>query len=90
MCLSKPLINRLLLENSNQSIEQASETSRKELVPDWNLDGSAIDWVTPQKSEDVRKQAHQIMELEDIDIPTRRVLFQKVAKGLDEKDFVIA
>ena len=46
--------------------------------------------MTPQKSEDVRKQARQIIELEDTDIPTRRVLFQKVAKGLDNKDFVIA
>jgi hypothetical protein len=38
----------------------------------------------------VRKQAYQIIELEDTNILTRRVLFEKVAKGLDEKDFVIA
>jgi hypothetical protein len=37
----------------------------------------------------MRKQAHQVMELGDADIPTRRVLFRKVAKGLDEKDFVM-
>lgn len=37
----------------------------------------------------MRKQAYQIMELEDTDIPMRRVLFEKIAKGLDKKDFVI-
>jgi hypothetical protein len=88
--MSKPLMNRLLLENSNQLAEEASKTSRKEPIPDWNLDRSAIAWVTPQKSEDMRKQARQIIGLRDTDPSTCRVLFRKVAKGLDNKDFIIA
>ena len=38
----------------------------------------------------MREQARQIIELESIDLSTRQVLFEKVTKGLDDKDFVIA
>ena len=88
--MSKPLINRLLLENSNKSTEETSEASNKELVPDWNLDGSIIAWETPQKGEDIRQQAREITRLKDVDSSTYRVLFRKVAKSLNDKDFVIA
>jgi hypothetical protein len=88
--MSKPLMNRLLLENSNISVEQASETSKRKLVPEWNFDGSIIAWETPQKSEDIREQARQITRLGDVDLTTYRVLFRKVAKGINNKDFVIA
>jgi hypothetical protein len=87
--MSKPLMNRLLLENSNKLEEQTLATSRSLVVPEWNQDSSAIEWVTPQKSVDVREQARQITGLEIADPATARVLFRKVAKGLDEKDFVI-
>jgi hypothetical protein len=90
VCMSKPLMNRLLLENSNISVEQASETSKRKLVPEWNFDGSIIAWETPQKSEDIREQARQITRLGDVDLTTYRVLFRKVAKGINDKDFVIA
>jgi hypothetical protein len=88
--ISKPLINRLLLENSNKLVEQAPQTSEMELVLDWNADGSFIDWETPYKGDDIREQARQITRLRDTNPVTCRVLFRKVAKGLDEKDFVIA
>lgn len=88
--MSKPLINRLLLENSNKATESTTEALGKQLALDWNQEGSFIAWKTPQKSEDVRQQARQITELGSADLPTHRVLFRKVAKGLDEKDFVIA
>ena len=37
----------------------------------------------------MREQARQIMGLGTADPATARVLFRKVAKGLDTKDFVI-
>ena len=46
-------------------------------------------WKTPQKGEDIRDQARQITGLRTVDLPTARVLFRKVAKGIDEKDFII-
>jgi hypothetical protein len=83
-------MNRLLLENSNKPTEQATKTLEKELGPDWNVEGSFINWETPQRSKDIREQARQITKLGDTDTATCRVLFRKVAKGLDQKDFVIA
>lgn len=88
--MSKPLMNRLLLENSNQSKGTPLGTPKSEPIPNWNADTSAIAWDTPQKGHDVRKQAQQITALRDTDTATCRVLFRKVAKGLDQKDFVIA
>jgi hypothetical protein len=87
--MSKPLMNRLLLENGNKSAKQASKTLEEELVPDWSVEGSFIKWETPLKGKDIREQARQITRLGDADSATCRVLFRKVAKGLDQKDFVI-
>jgi hypothetical protein len=88
--MSKPLMNRLLLENSNQPATEPLDALGQAEALDWNLNGSFIEWDTPQKSEDVRKQAHQISVLGDTDSATSRVLFRKVAKSLEDKDFVIA
>ena len=83
-------MSRLLLENSNKPVKPTPKTSGKVPVPEWNQDGSFIAWETPKKGEDIRGQASKIAELGDIDLSTRRVLFRKIAKGIDEKDFVIA
>ena len=80
----------LLLENSNTSADPTLETSKNVLVPEWNYNGSLIKWKTPQKSNDIRDQARQITGLGTADLTTVRTLFKKVAKGIDEKDFIIA
>ena len=87
---SKPLLNRLLLENSNKPVEQTLITSGKDLVLKQNQSKSLILQIIPKKSEDIRVQALQITGLGEADSTTTRILFRKVAKGLDEKDFVIA
>ena len=81
--MAKPLINRLLLENSNKSTKQASKALEKEAVPDWSIEGSFIKWETPLKGKDIREQARQIISLKDTNSTTCRVLFRKVIKGLD-------
>ena len=53
--MSKPLISRLLLENSNKPDDITSETLGEVPVPEWNQDSSFGEWWTPQKSEDVRE-----------------------------------
>jgi len=83
-------MNRLLLENSNKAAEQTPGTLAKDFIPEWNRDSSFVTFQTPQKSLDIREQAKQITGLETTDPATARVLFRKVAKGLDDKDFVIA
>jgi hypothetical protein len=88
--MSKPLINRLLLENSNKPNKQTPVASGKDLVPEWNQTRSFIPWEIPLKSQDVRQWARQITGLETTDSATTRVLFRKMAKSLDDKDFLIA
>lgn len=88
--MSKPLMNRLLLENSNKRADNASETSRNVKAPEWHTSNSIVEWGTPQKSADIRLQARQITGLGTLDLSTSRMLFRKVAKGIDQKDFVIA
>ena len=83
-------MNRLLLENSNKAAEQTSETSVKDLVPKQNQDQSLVAFKTPQKSADIREYTRQITGLKIADLITTRVLFRKISKGLDDKDFVIA
>jgi hypothetical protein len=49
-----------------------------------------LDVSTPKKLEDLRDDIHQISQLGKVDLPMARVLFRKVSKGWDERDFVIA
>jgi len=51
---------------------------------------SLVAFTTPQKSKDIRDHARQITGFEIADPATAKVLFRKVAKGLNDKDFVIA
>ena len=88
--MSKPLISRLLLENSNKPANLSLETLKEVLVPKQNQNRSVIKLQTLKKSEDIREQARQITELKTINSVTAKVLFRKVTKGIDQKDFVIA
>ena len=87
--MSKPLMNRLLLENSNKQVTRAPKTLEEELVLDQNVDSSFIYWETPNGGKELREQARQITRLRDANSITYRVLFRKVIKGLDKKDFCI-
>ena len=87
--MAKPLMSRLLLENSNKPVDPTSKPSGKVPVLEWNQDGSFIVWETPKKSEDIREQASKITELGSTNLSTRRVLFRKIAKGFDGKDLLL-
>ena len=78
---AKPLLSRLLLENSNNSKDQATKRKAEEPLPDWNVDQSLLDVVTPKKLEDVKDQVYQISQLGKASAPTARVLFRKVSKA---------
>jgi hypothetical protein len=88
--MSKPLMNRLLLENSNKLNTQTPETSKDVQVPDWHESQSLVKVQTPRKSDDVRRYISDITRLETLDTSTTRVLFRKISKGIEQKDFVIA
>jgi hypothetical protein len=78
-----------LLKNSNKFDDQAPRTSRNVQALKWYNSQSIAKFQTPQKSEDVRRQINQITKLQTIDNSTTRVLFKKISKGIEQKDFVI-
>jgi hypothetical protein len=67
--IAKPLINRLLLENSNKAIELSLGTSGNVLALKWNQDGSYIICATPQKSKDIRHHIQVITRSRGLDLP---------------------
>ena len=79
-----------MLENSNKQADNTLGTSRSIEIPEWHNNNSIVEWKTPSKSADIREQARLVTGLETVDQSTARVLFRKLAKGIDEKDFVIA
>jgi hypothetical protein len=87
---AKPLISQLLLENSNNSEEGSRKRKAEEPLPEWNADQSAFKVLTPKKLKDIREQVHMISRLGKATTPTARVLFRKVSKAVDQRDFVIA
>jgi hypothetical protein len=87
---AKPLLSRLLLENSNKLEEESKKRKAEEPLPEWNADQSAFKISTPKKLKDIREQINQISQLGKATAPTARVLFRTVSKAWDQKDFVIA
>lgn len=88
--MSKPLMNRLLLENSNKTNDQTPGTSQNGQAPEFHESQTLVKFQTPLKSDDVRRQVRQITGLRTVDDATSRVLFRKISKSIDQKDFVIA
>ena len=87
---AKPLMNRLLLENSNNKEQESRKRKADEPVPEWNADQSLFEGKTPSKAKDIRQQVYSISQLGKADPPTARVLFRKISKVVDQRDFVIA
>ena len=87
---AKPLMSRLLLDNSNKPNSKASKRKAEEPLLDWSIQHSAFRIKTPKKMEDVRDEVYQISQLGKASAPTARVLFRKVSKAFDQREFVIA
>lgn len=87
---AKPLLSRLLLENSNKLEDQSSKRKADDVPLDWNEDQSFWRVKTPTKLDNLRDEVHQISQLGKASAPTARVLFRKISKAWDKRDFVIA
>ena len=90
---AKPLMSRLLLENSKKTKSNTANTSGTPETPlpisSWLLDSSQIAWSTPRRSKDLRTQMTRYGRLEK-DYSTRKLLFRKIAKGFEEKETLLA
>jgi DDE superfamily endonuclease/Tc5 transposase DNA-binding domain/helix-turn-helix, Psq domain len=88
--MAKPLMSRLLLENSNKSKEMTSEVQNTPYSASQLLaDSSQVQWSTPRKSRELRDQI-QIFTKLDTDSFTNKLLFRKITKAFDEKDSLLA
>ncbi|EDO04142.1 hypothetical protein SS1G_06625 [Sclerotinia sclerotiorum 1980 UF-70] len=81
------VLDGLLLENSNQEVVYQNPVSDDDPELQWNIHSSFIAWKTPQKGSDIRKYADIMEKVDETDIPTRRLLFRKIQKGFDAKDY---
>ena len=91
--MAKPLMSRLLLENSNESKKKANNSTAAPETPttsrSWLLETSQVAWSTPRRSKDLKLQVLKFSQLED-DVSTKRLLFRKITKSFDEKESLLA
>ena len=97
-----PLIGReySTLEVTKQALQGAANSTKASSKVDpvldralgsrpiqkWDLAASAVTWSTPRKAVDLDNQLAQYSQL-DQPSSTRRLLFRKVKKGFEEKDY---
>jgi hypothetical protein len=92
--MSKPLMSRLLLENTTKTIDDKVNDITPLLAvnvatPSWARDSSAVIWSTPRKPKELKDQLAIFNELEEA-TSTRRLLFQKLQKAWDIQAFDLA
>nr|XP_036576889.1 transposase [Colletotrichum truncatum]KAF6783710.1 transposase [Colletotrichum truncatum] len=91
--IARPLMSPLLLENASKPSKpgystpmRASDGGKDE---NWASATSIVAWSTPKKTVDLYDQLSLFSKL-DKDQQTQRLLFRKVQKGFDEKDYQLA
>jgi len=89
--MAKPLMSRLLVENTNKTASSANSGTtngfrRSELVSQDSIMAKGYLLATPLASRDVRAMLANY-DLQEHSISTQRILFRKVSKAYDEKDW---
>ena len=95
--MAKPLLNRLLLENTNQAptTPPSTESTVGTRIPGPNATWEVVQpldlgpWVTPNKVVDLRRQVVEF-NLQTGGSRTQRQLFQKIEKAFDQLDATVA
>lgn len=93
VCISKPLISRLLVENANAATTPTNDTHLDVLEGPATLrltsSSQLQPWTTPTKTTEMRTQLVKLTQ-QIKPTSTQRLLFQKVSKAFDNKDFDLA
>jgi 4-hydroxybenzoate polyprenyltransferase len=92
--MAKPLMSRLLLENSNKVasiVEQLAPTQTSVSGPPGKASvlNQGVEFATPQKKTDLRNHLKNLATQKQAD-SARRLLFRKVEKAFDQKDSQLA
>ena len=77
-------MSRLLLENSNKLIEPTSQEIPALLLEPLK---TPLPFSTPKGRRDFHLRLRTLANLSYDQLPTQRVLFRKITKGFDQKDF---
>ncbi|KAL8330752.1 hypothetical protein RB593_001634 [Gaeumannomyces tritici] len=90
----KPLMNRLLLENSNRNgqrsaIQQSAEDNRAKKRSEVPFRLSQVGWETPKRSRGLATQI-STFKARAPPSPTTRLFFRKVQKGYEVREFELA
>jgi 4-hydroxybenzoate polyprenyltransferase len=86
--IAKPLLSPLLLKNSNakKNTLQATQSFNKRSA----IDSPQEVLFTPRKSTEIKAQVTRFQMLRDNNPSTQRLLFQKIIKGFEEQESVLA
>nr|AER39694.1 transposase [Verticillium dahliae] len=88
-----PFLSPLLLENSTNATRSVKSTLDRAIgsraIQQYETATSAVTWSTPRKTVDLQVQLAQFNQL-DQPTNTQRLLFRKVRKGFEKKDYLIA
>ena len=85
--VAKPLMSLLLLENSNRSINTPIQGPQNVLTLPLEASNTSIQLNTPKAKRDIYQQMRTLASGSHDQLPTQRLLFRKIVKGIDEKDY---
>jgi 4-hydroxybenzoate polyprenyltransferase len=77
----------LLLENSNKPIDPLLPKPQEILILPLEVSNTLIQVQTPKARKDLYKQIRTLASESHDQLPTQRILFRKVIKGIDERDY---
>ena len=75
----------LLLENSNKSTDPTLPKPQETLIQPLEVSSNSIELQTPKVRKDLYQQIRTLASGSHDQLPTQRLLFRKVIKGIDEK-----
>ena len=85
--IAKPLMSLLLLENSNKSTDPTLLKPQETLIQPPEVSNTSIELQTPKVRKDLYLQIRTLANGLHDQLPTQRLLFRKVIKGIDEKEY---
>ena len=77
----------LLLENSNRSTTTPFQSSQNILRHHLEVSSTSIQFFTSKAKKDMYLQIRTLATVSHDQLPTQRLLFRKIVKGIDEKDY---
>ena len=85
--IAKPLMSPLLLENSNKSTNPILPNAQETPIRHPEVSSTSIGLQTPKGRKDPYSQIRTLASGSHDQLPTQRLLFRKVIKGIDEKEY---